>query len=99
MTKKTSLTTKLLTLDFPMWVRELSVERRKLLAEVARIRLIRSNPVATDVARKMSDDVAIANLLFRIDDKAAIEMLMDAHEHSSPCEEPIYKLFGDAGGL
>jgi hypothetical protein len=79
MTKKTSLT-KLLTLDFPAWVRELSVERRKLLAEVARVRLIRSNPVATDVARKMVDDVAIANLLFRIDDRAAIEMLMEGLE-------------------
>jgi hypothetical protein len=75
MTKNHSM----LTLDFPAWVVQLPAAQRKLLAEIGRMRLTRSNPIAAPVAANMSDDVAIANLLFRVDDKAILELLMQAH--------------------
>ena len=69
---------RLVEIGFPDWVQALLPEERKILADVGRIRLRRSNPIAARV--EMSDDVAIANLLFRVSDKAAVFMLMDAFD-------------------
>lgn len=78
------MTTKRSLFDsFPMWVRAFTPEARSAMAAIARERLRRTNPITSSALLTWDDDVLICNLLFHVNDRTAIVMMIDAYRRNS----------------